>query len=414
MSGELVERLVRPLLLEALSESRAVALLGARQVGKSTLARSIAEREHPARFITLDAAAALDAAHADPEGFVAALDGPTVIDEIQRAPDLLLAIKQRLDDDTARGQFLLTGSADLLTLPTVADALPGRVEYVSLWPLSQRELRGSGGDFVDALFDGDLPRLSGEPIGRAPIAAMLATGGYPELLTVRSARGRARFFASYLASLFRRDLAEVANVHKPTNVERLLSVIAARTGSLASYHGMGVDLGVDANTARAHTRILERLFLVQRLDPWHVNIGPRQVKSPKLHVADSGLLAYLLDGDERRIADDGEVAGRLLESFVATELARQNGWSDNPAQLFHYRDQKQGEVDVVLERRGGDVAGVEVKAAATVTSADFRGLRHLRDRLGARFRAGVVLHTGPETLPFGDRLTAVPIAGLWS
>lgn len=409
-----VERRLRPVLAEALAESRAVALLGARQVGKSTLARALAERERPARFLTLDDAVIAEAARADPQGFVAQLRGPVVLDEIQRVPSLLLAIKQRLDRDSARGQFLLTGSADLLTLPTVADALPGRVEYVKLWPLSQSELHGSGSRFLDALFDGDLPQLSQAPVGREPIAAALAAGGYPELLTIRSARGRSRFFASYLASIFGRDLDTVANVHDPGNVERLLSAIAGRTGSLASFHGMAVDLGVDTNTARAHSRILERLFLVHRLDAWHVNIGARQVKSPKLHVVDSGLLAYLLGADERRIAADGEVAGRLLESFLAMELARQNDWSDAPAQLFHYRDQKQGEVDIVLERRGGDVAGVEVKAAATVTASDFRGLRHLRDRLGGRFRAGVVVYTGAETVPFGDRLTALPLSGLWA
>lgn len=414
MSGLAVERHVRPLLLEALSESRAVALLGARQVGKSTLARSIAAREHPADFVSLDDEATALAAQADPQGFVAALSRSTVIDEIQRAPGLLLAIKQRLDLDPTRGQFLLTGSANLLTLPTVADALPGRVDYVNLRPLAQSELHGAGGGFVDALFENELPHLFGAPIGRGPIAATVAAGGYPELLRTRSARGRSRFFSGYLASVLGRDLDDVANVHDPGNVERLLRVIAGRSGAIASFHGMAVDLGVDASTARAHTRILEDLFLVHRLDPWHVNIGPRQVKSPKLHVVDSGLLAFLMGVDEQRIAADGNVAGPLLESFVAMELARQNDWSDAPAQLFHYRDKQQREIDVVLERRGGDVAGVEVKAAATVGAADFRGLRHLRDRLGARFKAGVVLYTGAQTLPFGERLTAVPLSGLWS
>ncbi|MDO8184084.1 ATP-binding protein [Conexibacter sp. JD483] len=414
MSDLRIERRLRPILLEALRESRAVALLGARQVGKSTLARSIAAHEHPARFVTLDVEATATAARTDPQGFVAALPGSVVIDEIQRAPNLLLAIKERLDRDPARGQFLLTGSADLLTLPTVADALPGRIDYVQLWPLAQAELHGGDGRFVDALFENDLPQLSDAPIGRGPLAALLATGGFPELLEVRSARGSARFFSSYVASIIGRDLEDVADVHDPGNVERLLYAIAARAGALATFHGLATDLGVDAKTARAHTEILERLFLVRRLQSWHVNVGPRQVKSPKLHVADSGLLAFLRGADEQRIADDPEVAGPLLESFAAMELVRLNDWSQQPAQLFHYRDQKQGEVDVVLERRSGEVAGVEVKAAATVSAADFRGLRNLRDRLGDRFTAGVVLYTGAATLPFGDRLTAVPVSGLWS
>ncbi len=412
MSSDLLTRHIRPPLLEALAESRAVALLGARQVGKSTLVADLAASDYPARFINLDDEATANAARADPTGLIAGISVPTVIDEIQRAPGLLLAIKQRLDSDRSRGQFLLTGSANILTLPTVADALPGRVEYLNLWPLSQGELRDHRETFIDALFDGRFPPVSGAPIGRGAVAAMLATGGYPELQG-RRPRGRSRFFASYVASIIGRDLDDVANVRNIENVERLLFLIAARSGGLTSFHGMATDLGLDTNTVRAHTKILEDLFLVRQLRPWHVNLGSRQVKSSKLHVVDTGLLAYLIGANERRITDDGGVAGTLLESFVAMELVRQADWAQEPVQLFHYRDKQQREVDVILERHGGEIVGVEVKASATPASGDFAGLRYLRDKLGARFNAGVVLHTGADTLPFGDRLAAVPISGLW-
>jgi predicted AAA+ superfamily ATPase len=392
---------------------RAVALLGARQVGKSTLVADLAATDYPARFINLDDEATANAARADPTGLIAGIAGPAVIDEIQRAPGLLLAIKQRLDSDRSRGQFLLTGSANILTLPTVADALPGRIEYLNLWPLSQGELRNRRETFIDELFDGRSPRVSGAPVGRGNVATMLVTGGYPELHG-RSARGRSRFFASYIASIIGRDLDDVANVRNIENVERLLFVISARAGRLTSFHGMAADLGVDTNTVRAHTKILDDLFLVRQLRPWHVNLGSRQIKSPKLHIVDSGLLAYLIGANERRITDDGDIAGTLLESFIAMELLRQADWAQEPVRLFHYRDKQQREIDVILERHSGEIVGIEVKASATPASADFAGLRYLRDKLGARFKAGVVLHTGADALPFGDRLTAVPVSGLWN
>jgi uncharacterized protein len=413
VSSGLLARHVRPHLLEALTESRAVALLGARQVGKSTLVADLAASDYPARFINLDDEATANAAGADPAGFIAGISEPAVIDEIQRVPGLLLAIKRRLDSDQSRGQFLLTGSANILTLPTITDALPGRVEYLNLWPLSQGELRDRRETFIDALFDGRFPQVSGAPIGRSSVAAMLATGGYPEL-QVRSARGRSRFFASYIASIIGRDLEDVANVRNVENVERLLFIIAARSGGLASFHGMAGDLGVDTNTVRAHTKILEDLFLVRQLRSWHVNLSSRQIKSSKLHIVDSGLLAYLVGANERRITDDGDIAGAMLESFVAMELLRQADWAQEPVQLFHYRDKQQREVDVILERHSGEIMGIEVKASATPSSGDFSGLRHLRDKLGRRFKAGAVLYTGADTLPFGDRLAAVPVSGLWS
>jgi hypothetical protein len=413
MPDRLVSRHARRTLLEALAESRAVALLGARQVGKSTLAQELATNDFPARYISLDDEVIAGAARADPRGFIAEVDGPTVIDEIQRAPGLLLAIKQRVDGNQARGQFLLTGSANILTLPTIADALPGRVEYVNLWPFSQGELHGIREGFIDALLNGEFPKLSQAPVGRRAIAQMLATGGYPAL-QVRSVRGRVRFFSSYLASIIDRDLPDVAGVRNAHDVERLLHVVAARSAALTSFHRMGVELGGNTNTVRHHTKILEDLFLIRRLKPWYTNLGSRQVKTAKLHVVDSGLLAFLIGANEQRITTDGTVAGMMLESFVAMELLRQSDWLDEPVSLYHYRDKQQREVDIVIERYSGEVVGVEVKASATVRGADFAGLRYLRDKLGDRFRGGVALYLGSDTIPFGDRLAAVPLSGLWS
>jgi predicted AAA+ superfamily ATPase len=390
-----------------------VCLLGARQSGKSTLARAIAEREHPAEYLTLDDETTRRAAVEDPTGFIATVSGSAVIDEVQRAPDLMLAIKERLDTNNQRGQFLLAGSANILTLPTIADALPGRVDYVRLWPFSQGELAGRCESFIDRLLAGEMPHVEDAPVGRGAYATRIVTGGFPDAQD-RGARGRARFFASYVASILGRDLQDVANVRDPANVERLLALLAARSASLVSSRAIAGELGTDHKTVTAHTRILESLFLVVRLQPWHVNLGSRQVKTPKIYMTDTGLLAHLTNVSVERIVRDSTLAGPIFETFAAMELVRQCDWAESSPSLFHYRDKQQREVDIVLELGSGEVAGVEIKTAASVRAKDFAGLRHLRDRHGSRFAAGVVLYTGRRTLSFGERLAAVPLCALWS
>jgi predicted AAA+ superfamily ATPase len=408
-----VTRQIRPRVRELLSESRAVAVLGARQVGKSTLLQDLAATDFPATVLTLDDDVTRRAAAADPTEFVARLDTPVAIDEIQRVPDLLLAIKQRLDRDDTRGQFLLTGSANILALPSVKDALPGRVDYVNLWPFSATEMASfSAGNFIDCVLDGAPPNIEAAPIGRAPYAERILRGGYPEA-QVRGLRSLGSFFSSYLTSIVERDLGDVASLRAPDSVERLLHVIAARTGGLTSFQGMGRDLGLDKNTVHSYTRALENLFLVHTLKPWQVNLGARQIKSPKLYVVDSGLLCRLFKANQQRIEEDGAVAGAVFESYVTMELLRLAEVSAAEASLFHFRDKLGREVDVVLESASGEIAGVEVKAGATVSYDDLGGLQRLRDKLGDRFKCGVVLYTGERTLPFGDRIWVVPIAALW-
>jgi predicted AAA+ superfamily ATPase len=411
--GSFIERNVRATVVEAMSEARAVCLLGARQVGKSTLARAIAEREHPARYITLDDEATRQAAREDPTGFISRVSGPTVIDEVQRAPALMLAIKERLDSDDRRGQFLLAGSANILTLPTIADALPGRVDYIRLWPFSQGELAGRRESFIDRLLAGEPPQVDDAAIGREAYAARIVTGGFPDAQG-RSARGRTRFFSGYIASILGRDLQDIASVRDTGSVERLLRLVAARSASLVSSRAVAGELGADHKTVAAQTRILENLFLVSHLKPWGVNLGARQVKTPKLYVTDTGLLSYLTNISAERLIEDGTLAGPIFETFAAMELARQCDWAESSPSLFHYRDKQQREVDVVLELGSGEVAGVEIKTAASIGAKDFAGLRHLRDKLGDRFTAGVVLYTGRRTLNFGERLAAVPLCGLWT
>lgn len=414
-SSERASLLSRHLLVsvqEALADTRVVVVLGARQVGKSTLVQQIAAGETDRRFITLDSEARRRAAVDDPTGFVADLQTPVVIDEVQRAPDLLLAIKQSVDEDQRPGRYLLTGSANILTAATISDALTGRAEYLTLWPFSQAELRGARPHVISALFEGMPPDIAGAHTGRRAHAQMLVAGGFAEARQRQPAR-RAAFFRSYLATVLDRDLRTIARVHDRANVRRLLDAIAAMSGSPLSSSRLSRDLGIAANTVRAHIDLLETLFLVHRLPAWHSNMLSRLVRAPKLHVLDSGLLAFLLGADEERVCIDDRAAGTLVETFVVMELVRHASVAADPPHMFHFRDRDGREVDLVLERRDGSVVGIEAKASATAGREDFRGLRLLRERLGERFACGVLFYTGPETVPFGERLAAVPLQGLW-
>jgi predicted AAA+ superfamily ATPase len=397
--------------MDAMGSARVVALLGPRQAGKSTLARMLAADRLPADYLTLDDEPIRNAAAADPAGFVAGLGRTAVIDEVQRAPELLLAIKSRVDRDSTRGQFLLTGSANLRRIPRVSDALPGRVDYLTLWPFTQGEINTRPEDFLARLFRGEVPTTTETQIGREPYAEMLLTGGFPEA-RIRREAARARFFESYIASIVERDVADTARVHDPGSVATLFRLVAARSGSLARYDALARDAGVDGKTAKSHVEVLERLFLIRIRRPWHVNLGQRQVKAPKLYVADTGLVAGLIGADARRLREDDGLAGALFETFVATELERQASWSPEPWTFWHYRDGDR-EVDVIVERPSGEIVGIEVKASATVRARDFSGLMHVRERIGSRLVAGVVVYAGERTLPFGDRLWAVPLTALW-
>jgi predicted AAA+ superfamily ATPase len=408
---ELVERGLTEVVIEAMASARVVALLGPRQAGKSTLARMLAAGELEADYLSLDDEPVRIPALADPAGFIAARERPAVIDEVQRAPELLLAIKARVDRDPRPGQFLLTGSANLRRIPAVSDALPGRVDYLALWPFTQGEIAGRREDFLTGLFEGRVPSVHDAPVGRGHYAEMLLTGGFPEARS-RPSGARPRFFASYVDSIVDRDLADASRVRDPASVGTLLRLLAARSGGLARYDALAREVGKDGKTVKGHIDVLERLFLVRVRRPWHVNLGRRQVKAPKLYVSDTGLLSALVGADERRLDRDEGFAGALLETFVATELERQAAWLPQQLSFWHYREGSR-EVDVVIERPSGEVVGVEVKASATVRARDFAGLRHLRDRLGERMLMGVVLYTGAHTLPFGEGLWAVPLQAMW-
>ncbi len=408
----IIPRALAPVVLEALEEARIVAVLGPRQAGKSTLVQHLGAAGFAGRYVTLDDDEPRERAQTDPVGFLADLGAPLAIDEVQRAPQLMLALKRRVDADPAPGQYLLTGSADISTLPTVPDALPGRVDYLTLWPLAKHELEGVAPSFVPRAFDGAVPDVRDAPRGRRAYAADIVAGGYPDART-RGAAARSRFYDGLLRSATHRDAHDVWRGDPATSM-RVMRALAARCSGLVNHASLARDADVDDKTLKSHLNVLEQLYLVRRHPAWFANLGKRLVKAPKGYVADTGMLCHLLGVDEQRIVDDGAIAGMTFEAFVAMELVRQVAVVDPTIAVHHYRDAHGSEVDIVLERRDGALVGIEVKAAATIGSSDFTPLRALRRLVGDRFRCGIVLHAGADTMRHGDDMWGVPISALWS
>jgi len=406
-------RNITPKLSAALADTPVVLLNGARQTGKSTLARQLAETSYPAQYLTLDDASTVAAAQYDPAGFVAGLSGPVVVDEIQRAPELFLALKAAVDRDRRPGRFLLTGSANVLLLPRLADSLAGRMEILTLWPLSQGEIDGAAEDFVDRLFAEEFKLPGRVHVDRAELMRRVIQGGYPEVVARADGARRRAWFGAYLTTILQRDVRDLANIEGLTALPRLLTLLAARAGALLNLADVSRGAGVPQTTLKRYLTLLEATYLVTLVPAWSVNLGKRLVKAPKLMLNDTGLLGYLLGSDEDRLKGEGGPLGGLLENFVAMEIHKQAGWSRARPQIFHFRAQTGQEVDLVLENQAGEIVGVEVKAAASVGGGDFKGLRSLREMAGRRFKRGVVLHAGSEAVPFGENLFALPIAALW-
>lgn len=398
----------------ALADTRVVVISGARQTGKSTLARLVATEHTGSAVRYLDEAAVRAAAAADPTAFVRH-DGLLVIDEVQRVPDLMLAIKHAVDLDPRPGRFLLTGSARLYGLQEIPDLLPGRAETIELWPLSQGELDRRSDSFVDAVF-AQGPDLAVPPsdLHRADYLARAMRGGYPQAVQRADPGRRGRFFDSYISDLINRDVRQVSDIERPTELRRLLNIVAAQMASLLRPGTVASALQLPASTVRRYLDLLDLLFILRRIPAWSANLTTRAVATPKLLLVDSGLAGHLAGITARRVSRPETPVGPLMENFVLSELVRQLGWTSEPVRIYHYRDRDGYEVDAVLEHAGGEIVAVEVKAAETVRAEDFRGINHLARRYGDRLVAGVVLYSGGQPLPFGDRLRAWPIAALWT
>jgi hypothetical protein len=363
------------------------------------------------RYLTLDDELTLLAAREDPVGMVRGLDR-AVIDEIQRAPQLLLAIKKSVDENRRPGRFLLTGSANLMAMPTVADSLAGRMETLTLLPLSQSELHGSSVNWLDQAFAGRLPEVTAPLVGLDLVEAVLR-GGYPEAVSRATARRRAAWARQYTDALIERDVRDVAGIDKLDHLPRFLRALAQMAGQMCNYTQLSGQVGLDGKTAARYIGVFEQMYLLRRLDVWARNRLSRVVKTPKVQFLDSGLLSTLMDLTAEAVRQDRTRFGLALENFVFAELLKHTTTAEGDYRLLYYRDHDQIEVDVVIENAAGHLVGVEVKAAATIRESDLRGLKRLAMVAGDAFNLGVILYDGTETLPLGDRLWAAPLSTLW-
>lgn len=409
-TATLYPRLIQARLKEALADTPVVLLAGPRQSGKTTLVRQLAA-EPEVRYLTLDDELTLLSARQDPTGMIRSLDR-AVIDEIQRAPQLLLAIKKSVDEDRRPGRFLLTGSANLMLLPTVADSLAGRMETLSLLPLSQSELRGSNTNWIDAAFAGQLLKVTAPVVADALVDAVLQ-GGYPEVISRTTPRRRTAWVRQYINAIIARDVLDVAGIDKLDQLPRFLRCLALVSGQMCNYTQLGAQVGLDSKTAARYVGVFEQMYLLKRVDVWARNRLNRVVKTPKLQFIDSGLLATLIDLNAAEAQQNRSRFGHVLETFVHSELLKHTTTAEGEYRLLYYRDVDKFEVDVVIENALGQLVGIEVKATASVNQSDLRGLKKLASVAGPQFKMGVLLYDGTETLPLGDGLWAAPLSTLW-
>jgi hypothetical protein len=402
-------------LVAGLADTPAVLVNGARQTGKSTLVQSRELTDQRRQYLTFDDPGVLAAAKDDPKGFVAGLNKKVTLDEVQHAPEIFPVIKAAIDRNRQAGRFLLTGSANVMLLPKLSESLAGRMEVLTLWPFSQGELRGVRENFVDTLLSrkpikwtGDIPVVRRESLIESVVA-----GGYPPAIARPSAARRDAWFGSYVTTILQRDIRDLANIADMTAVSRLLSVAAARAGGLLNFADLSRSAALPQTTLKRYFALLEATFLVQLLRPWSRNMGKRVIQTPKVYLNDTGLLAYVLGATASRLKAEGSLTGALIDNFVLMELLKQSTWSAMQPDLFYWRTAAGQEVDIVLEDRAGRVAGVEVKAAATLSGGDVRGLRALAGEAGEKWVRGVVLYTGTEVVPFAANLHGVPIGRLW-
>ena len=404
-------RYAAPRLEEALADTPVVLIHGPRQCGKTTLARTVGD---PLGFgyLSFDDPVACEVAAADPVGFVADLGPRMILDEVQRVPSLFRALKVAVDRDRRPGRFLLTGSSNVLLLPKLSDSLAGRMGILRLHPLSQCELNASPASFLSSLFEAGFKTRTTERLGPV-LADLVAAGGYPAALARAKGRRRTTWYRDYLETLVQRDVRELARIGSLDALPRLLAMAAGQTARLLNLAELAAPFQLSRPTIRDYTTLLERVFLLDELPPWHSNQLSRLIKTPKVHLGDTGLACALLGLDGPALHQDRALLGPLLETFVFQELRRQADWAEQDYRFFHFRDKDGVEVDLVLERGAQELAGVEVKASGTVTQSDFRGLRKLQEATGSRFKAGAVLYDGETCVRFGPGLFAVPIRSLW-
>lgn len=395
---------------EALEDTPILLVNGSRQVGKSTFVKSLLSDTH--HYYTLDDPTTLSSIKKDPLMFLEGLQGPSIIDEVQRVPELFLPLKKIVDENRRPGFFILTGSANVLALPKLADSLAGRMEVHTLWPLSQGEIQGKKEDFINLLFKQTIPPLQSK-ISLDKLVEMITQGGYPEALHRPSSNRRKKWFESYLMTILEKDIKDLANIEGLLELPNLLKLFASRCGSLLNTSEISRSMGIPQTTLTRYIALLEKTYLVALLPAWTKNLSKRIVKTPKVYLNDTGLLTHLVGYDQNRLLNDKGFLGHVLENFIVMELKKQTTWSQQPCQIYHYRTHTQQEVDIVLETPDSRVVAIEVKLANSVTPKDFSGIQSLEDDIGEHFHRGVVLYMGDTVISFGKNKYAIPLSYLW-
>lgn len=408
------KRLLMPRMLTALSDTPVVVLQGARQTGKSTLAQSLSTRDFPAAYLTFDNLTTLTAAQQDPVGFIQGLgDASIILDEVQRVPDVFLAIKAEVDRNRKPGRFLLTGSANAMFLPRLADALVGRIEMLTLYPLAQSEIEGQSPNLLRWAFSGTLPAPMELETSRQDVLKRALRGGYPEVLARAKTERQRDWFDSYTTTILQRDVRDLAQIHGISELPLLLLLLAARATATLNVSDLSRAAKIPVTTLNRYLSLLQATFLVQLIPAWSSNLSSRLVKTPKLLLNDSGLMAHLNGFTLAQLDLTPTAIGMVVENFVGMELIKLASWDEARPQLYCFRTHDQKEVDFVMQDRRGKIVGVEVKAASSVVPADLSGLRALAELTGKRFACGIVFYSGSQIIPFGSHLFAVPISALW-
>ena len=405
------ERILTPILRDALQDSPVILLNGARQVGKSTLIRFILENSHD--YYTLDDPSILNLLKKDPLTFLQNLKKPVVIDEIQRAPESFIAIKKIVDEKRIPGFFVLTGSANVLALSKLSESLAGRMEVYTLWPLSQAELEGTSIDFISKLFEENTSFSIKNSAHDDDILERLLKGGYPPAILKKDALRRKYWFRSYIMTLLQKDIRDLTHIEGLSEIPNLLSLLATRVGTLMNTSEISRSMGLPNTTLKRYLTLLETLYLITPLPAWSSNLSKRLIKTPKIFFNDTGIVSYLLSLSKESLLFQKHILGHLLENFVVSEVLKAVSYSSEIVHAFHYRTHSGQEIDILLQNAHGKIAGIEVKSKSSVQKEDFKGIFALEEDIKEKFVCGVVLYMGKTIIPFGHNKYALPISILW-
>lgn len=407
------KRHLAPHIIEALKDTPVIFINGARQCGKSTLAKQLISPSYPAKYLSLDDLEVLNAARSDPSGFIAGLSSPVILDEVQHLPELFPAIKAAVDHKRTPGRFLLTGSTNISLIPELSKSLVGRIEIFNLWPLSQGEIDNQQEGFLQNIFTDKFPHnLTNKTTNN--LITRIGRGGYPEVVMRSTEARKNAWFQSYINTILQRDIQELSRIEGLTDLPRLLKLIAARTATLLNFAELSRTMQFPQTTLKRYMTLLDGVFLISLLPAWSNNLSKRLVKAPKIMLNDTGLLTFLLGYNADKLNNDSQALGPILENFILNELRKQNSWNENKMQFFHFRTQAGEEVDILIENAAGEIVGIEIKNKKTLTETDFKGLRSLAELLKKRFRHGILLYNGETIIPFGKNMHAVPIHLIWN